>query len=656
VVLVGVLAGLQYRWLGQVSEAEREQLARTLALRAHEFANDFDREIGQIYLAFQVQRTELEAAQIEQFAARLARWKSSARFPSLLKTVYWAKEEHDPSQGIGQRAEGRGEGTSPKEEAAPGALTLMEFRPDERQFVPVPWPEALAPVRNRLTPRMASLPNVPQGRAQIVTLGASSVFVNVPAVVVPVAVATPPVDLAPSIDNPTRRREAGSMTSDFLLSVRIGHQSLILLLDEHEITQTMLPALAERYFPEAGRDQYRIAIVDGKGTSILSRGLPAGATLDPKSADVAAPFFALRLESARGIGPDGHLMTWSLPAAATRSSPGSPEARGGQMSVFVEQRSVEQRSVVEAKPGVRVGLPGWHLFLQHADGSLDAAVANARRRNVWLSFGILAVLATGVCLIVLNARRSERLAAQQMDFVATVSHELRTPLAVIRSAAQNLSAGVVLDDSQARRYGDLIEGEGRRLTDMVEQVLEFAGLSSGRRPAHEKLLAVPHVIDEAVAASRALIDAHDFDLEIQVAGDLPPVSGDSAALHRALQNLIANALKHAASGRRLSVAARSATVRGRREVHIAVSDRGPGIDPDDLPHLFEPFYRGREALERQVQGNGLGLSLVKRIAESLGGRVSVRSAPGEGSTFTLQLPAAAPHAAADAAIEHPEPV
>jgi signal transduction histidine kinase len=91
-------------------------------------------------------------------------------------------------------------------------------------------------------------------------------------------------------------------------------------------------------------------------------------------------------------------------------------------------------------------------------------------------------------------------------------------------------------------------------------------------------------------------------------------------------------------------------------VHIAVSDRGPGIDPDDLPHLFEPFYRGREALERQVQGNGLGLSLVKRIAESLGGRVSVRSAPGEGSTFTLQLPAAAPHAAADAAIEHPEPV
>ena len=650
VVLVGVLAGLQYRWLGQVSEAEREQLARTLALRAHEFANDFDREVGQLYLAFQVQRTELEPEHIDQFAERVTRWKSSARFPSLLKAVYWARETDDPRQGRRQRAEGRGEGTGQKEEDGHDTLALLEFQPGERQFVPIPWPDELVPVRQRLTPRMASVPNMAQGRAQIVTLGASSVFVDVPAVVVPIA--TPPVDISSSPAG-TMKRDVTSMAADLVMSVRISHQSLVLLLDEQEIAQTMLPALAERYFPEAGRDQYRIAIVDGKGTSILSRGLPSGAALDPKDADVAAPFFALRLERARGIGPSGHLVTWSLPAPGARPPPSPPEARGGQMSVFVEQRSVEQRTVVEAKPGVRVGLPGWHLLLQHADGSLDAAVTNARRRNLWLSFGILAVLAAGVGLIVLNARRSERLAAQQMDFVATVSHELRTPLTVIRSAAQNLSAGVVLDDTQARRYGDLIEGEGRRLTDMVEQVLEFAGLSSGRRPAHEKMLAVPHVIDEAVAASRALIDAHDFDLDINLADDLPPVSGDSAALHRALQNLITNALKHAASGRWLSITARTTTVRGRREVQVAVSDRGPGIDAADLPHLFEPFYRGREALERQVQGNGLGLSLVKRIAESLGGRITVRSAPGEGSTFTLHLPAAAPQVAADAAVEHP---
>src|SRR4029079_4150130 len=128
---------------------------------------------------------------------------------------------------------------------------------------------------------------------------------------------------------------------------------------------------------------------------------------------------------------------------------------------------------------IRVG-PSWRILLQHADGSLDAAVAHARLRNLYLSFGILATLMISVGLIVMNARRSERLAAQQMDFVATVSHELRTPLAVVRSAAQNLSAGVINDATQARRYGDLIEGEGRRLTEMVEQVLEYAGVNGNQ--------------------------------------------------------------------------------------------------------------------------------------------------------------------------------
>jgi signal transduction histidine kinase len=632
VLLVGVLAALQYRWLGQVSEAEREQLARTLTLKAREFADEFDREIGQTHAAFQVDANELSTDNAELFAQRLAQWKRGARFPSIVKTIYWARE-------TGQRAE--------------DALALFEYRDDERRFVPVSWPDALALVRDRLIPRLAPMPTPP--RAQIVTIG-SSVFVDIPAIVVPVAMPAEPVQMAAERSTEFLKRLRSSDPGDILFSVRLGHQSLVLLLDDQEIRQTLLPALAERYFPEIGRDRYRVSIVDGKGTSILNRGLAPGASLDPKQADVATPFFALRLETARGILPGGHVM-WGVPASGPPLPPAPSQtitarARGsGQLSVFVEQRAT---AIEAGRGGVRVGLPGWQLLLQHADGSLDAAVANARRRNLWLSFGILAVLAAGVSLIVLNSRRSERLAAQQMDFVATVSHELRTPLAVIRSAAQNLSAGVVLDNTQTRRYGDLIEGEGRRLTDMVEQVLEFAGLSSGRKATQARATSAAHVIDDAVSASRALIDAHDFELVVTVPDDLPLVSGDISALHRALQNLITNALKHAATGRWLSITASRGAHRGQPEVQIAVSDRGPGIEATDLPHLFEPFYRGRSALERQVQGNGLGLSLVKRIAEAYGGRVTVRSAPGEGSTFTLHLPVAQPDAAADAAaVESP---
>jgi signal transduction histidine kinase len=289
---------------------------------------------------------------------------------------------------------------------------------------------------------------------------------------------------------------------------------------------------------------------------------------------------------------------------------------------------------------LRTAAPGWTLLLQHQAGSLDAVVAQARRRNLFLSFGILTVLAASAGLVMLNARRSEKLAAQQMDFVATVSHELRTPLAVIRSAAQNLSAGVVHDAGQAKRYGDLIESEGRRLTDMVEQVLEYAGLSDARRRQPVRAVDAASILRDVAAASAALPEAEDVAVDVQIEPDIPPVLADEDAIRRALHNLIGNALKYAGDGGWIGL--RVSRGRGADDgfVLVSVADRGRGIPAGDLAHIFEPFYRGRYALDRQIRGNGLGLSLVKRVVESLGGRVSVSSAPDQGSTFTLHLPVA----------------
>ena len=117
--------------------------------------------------------------------------------------------------------------------------------------------------------------------------------------------------------------------------------------------------------------------------------------------------------------------------------------------------------------------------MTHSSGSLEAAVSSQRRRNLAISSSVLGLLGASMGLLVLATRRAQRLARQQMEFVAAVSHELRTPLAVIRSAAENLADGVVHDEAQIRRYGELMRTEGRRLTDMVEQILEFAGIQSG---------------------------------------------------------------------------------------------------------------------------------------------------------------------------------
>jgi signal transduction histidine kinase len=227
-----------------------------------------------------------------------------------------------------------------------------------------------------------------------------------------------------------------------------------------------------------------------------------------------------------------------------------------------------------------------------------------------------------------------------MDFVAAVSHELRTPLAVIRSAAQNLSAGVVHEPAQARRYGELIESEGRRLTEMVEQVLEYAGLEAHRRPPLAHLVDAGALVSDTVSSCSALFAEEGFDVTVGVAPNLPAVAADEGALRRAVTNLLMNALKHAASGRSVAVDVRAASSTAGAGVEIAVTDKGPGIPAEDLSHIFEPFYRGRHATEQQIHGNGLGLSLVQRIAEANGGRVTVKSAPGAGATFTLHLPAA----------------
>ena len=350
----------------------------------------------------------------------------------------------------------------------------------------------------------------------------------------------------------------------------------------------------------------------------------------------------------------------------------------------------------------------------HRAGSLEAAVAAVRTRNLMLSSGILALLSMAIGLIVISARRAQTLARQQLEFVAAVSHELRTPVSVIGTAAGNLADGVVADPARVRKYGETIQGEARRLGETVERVLQLAGIAAGSSAAAWGPVAVPDLVRQALSGCRPEIDSRGVTVEVSLADDLPPVYGDAAALGSAVQNLISNAVKYggdarwvrvtaaaspglkprrsvsadgsgsapgtgsagygtadasgAGAARRSTGAVRSAGAERRSagadrrsagavrsagasapatHVAIAVSDRGLGIGPEDRKHIFEPFYRGREAVSRQIQGSGLGLNLVWRIVEAHDGRVDVTSEPGKGSTFTLVLPAA-PAVPADA--------
>jgi signal transduction histidine kinase len=186
----------------------------------------------------------------------------------------------------------------------------------------------------------------------------------------------------------------------------------------------------------------------------------------------------------------------------------------------------------------------------------------------------------------------------------------------------------------------VIRDEGRRLGEMMEGVLAFAGARSPERTRRNDPLAVGALVEDAVASVAAASNAGGFVVERQVPDALPLLRGDAAQLRRALRNLLENAIKYDAGG--AFVAIRAAASSDGREVAIRVEDRGQGIDAADLPHVFEPFYRGQAAQERQIHGFGLGLALVRRTVEDHGGRVTVESAPGQGTTFTLHLPAEGP--------------
>ena len=275
----------------------------------------------------------------------------------------------------------------------------------------------------------------------------------------------------------------------------------------------------------------------------------------------------------------------------------------------------------------------WRIVVRKHGASLADAVATSRTRNLVLAFAILFLLAASFVLVAVLARRADRLRRQQLEFVAGITHELNTPLAALSSAGQNLADGIISEPPQVAKYGAMIVRESRRLIDMVGQVLDFAGIQARSAPRRVEPVNVSGLIDDAVAHCRWLAEEAGVRLETQVAGDLPAIDGDESALERAVQNLIANAIRHGGDGEWVGVRAE----RSNGSVAITVEDRGRGIAARDLPHLFEPFYRGRDA--SRVRGTGLGLTIVHQIAAAHGGKVEVARKRQRGAAFTLLIPA-----------------
>ncbi len=322
----------------------------------------------------------------------------------------------------------------------------------------------------------------------------------------------------------------------------------------------------------------------------------------------------------------------------------------------------EQRLLLYAQPVIRIcgkafpsAAPSGQLLAtgnaslaDNSDGKVEVTeflahpeilYAEARRRTWWFA-ALIAVSAAAAVAGLASAWRGFRQQCQlnelKSNFVSSVSHELRAPIASMRLMAESLERGKIADPARQREYFGMLVQESRRLAMLIENILDFSRIERGSKsyefePANLNALARDTVKMMSPAAAEKNVV---LELQASSAKNADSVSCDALAVRQALINLIDNAIKHSPSGGRVLVGVEN----GGTTLSLWVEDKGAGIPREEHQKIFERFYRRGSELRRETQGIGIGLTIVKHIVDGHRGRVAVRSAPGEGSRFTIELP------------------
>lgn len=248
--------------------------------------------------------------------------------------------------------------------------------------------------------------------------------------------------------------------------------------------------------------------------------------------------------------------------------------------------------------------------------------------------------AQGYLVILQNLTPIRRLETIRRDFISNISHELRTPLASLRAVVETLQDHAIEEKEVAQRFLGRAESEIDVMTQMVEELLELSKIESGQVPLKLAPTAVSQLILNPIERVQEQANRQNIQLKVKIPDDMPDVLADSGRIHQVMSNLLHNALKFTDQGGTIEIAAAAKSKQYPNMVVISIKDTGVGIPADDIPRIFERFYKSDRARTRQHGGTGLGLAISRHIVNAHNGRIWVTSRENQGSTFSFTLPQA----------------
>jgi len=276
----------------------------------------------------------------------------------------------------------------------------------------------------------------------------------------------------------------------------------------------------------------------------------------------------------------------------------------------------------------------WKMGIGYRNTTIEALARSQFRQNLLLIGVAIALLLAGLILALRATTREMKLVEAKTTFVSNVSHELKTPLSLIRLFAETLELGRVRNPEEAHEYYRIINRESRRLARLINNILDFSRIEAGRRQYQFAETDVAEAVTEVLQSYERQMASAGFEAGTNIQPDLPPALIDRGALAQAVLNLVDNSVRYSDQVKRIEV---SVCLRGG-DIAIEVADQGIGIPKAEHQRIFEKFYRVSTGLVHDTKGSGLGLAIVKHIVEAHRGRVTVESAPGKGSRFTILLP------------------